>query len=350
MWVDVCSPLLLRPRPPRRRPDFSSPVAAESAVARAAGSLECSPAPCPPDRERLRRVCLRDVDLPPGSVTAGVAGGVGSAFGAGRVSPICGLRTSAFSAASGVVGRPSRIESGSSGLSSSGGCGATPGARSVSPSISSADSVPDPGDLRRRCPPREPLRRLRDAVPGSPPSAASEASAASLTSPTSLTDGGVGSWLVSLGTAGCASLVRSAFVWAEDVPVPVSAFSMGFPSQADAELGIRCHGNTQRRPDKLGRRAGLHRGQAIDGCPVTSGLGFDRAGRPPGRRARGTPHHDRTSLPAAPPHREDAPRAPIHKISTGQSQRSRSTLACGNLTACGACGRSGRGRTGRTTR
>ena len=78
--------------------------------------------------------------------------------GAGRVSPICGLRTSARSAAS-ADARPSRIGSGSSGDAPSASVGVGGSAR--------------PSGLRRRWPPRVPRRRLRGGgLAGSSPSAA----------------------------------------------------------------------------------------------------------------------------------------------------------------------------------
>ena len=121
-----------------------------------------------------RRLAAR---LLAGAVVATTGAG---AAGAGRVSPIWGLRTSVRSATSGAS-RPSRGFSGSSGWSAGGG-GAIPGASVPSEPVAApavtaavAGSVVDAGFLRRRWPPRDPRRRLR-ADGASSPSAPSPSS------------------------------------------------------------------------------------------------------------------------------------------------------------------------------
>ena len=144
------------PRPRPRRPFFEPPPSLPDRCAERA-PLSAPEPDLFDDPRRRRRGSPVPSASPEGAFAA--AGPGGGDVGMGIVSPMRGLRTRAFSAAS-ADGRPSLIGSGSS-----------MSLRSSPPSIEAPRSLPPaPWPPRRRCPPREPRRRFElDDEPGPEP-------------------------------------------------------------------------------------------------------------------------------------------------------------------------------------
>src|SRR5262245_14299378 len=138
------------------------------------------PRPLPPRRRRFFGAGSPSRALPAGAEASGDAGAsvgdwdsarVSPTFGAGRLSPIWGRRTTASSSTS-LGGRFSDARSGSSGLRSSSGVAPAPfapawsGADEADAAAAPPPPAPPPPPLRDRLrPPREPRRRRRDGSP-----------------------------------------------------------------------------------------------------------------------------------------------------------------------------------------